>query len=59
MEFGILRLTIRNVKRRLNHIGALIIRTGFWGPLYYNYIIRNLNNVDNHLGPMVASRGGC
>ena len=24
-----------------HHIGALIIRTGFWGPLYYNYTIRN------------------
>ena len=29
------------------NIGALIIRIGFWGPLYYNYIKESQNSIVN------------
>ena len=31
--------------------GALIIRKGFWGPLYYNYKRNPQNSIGNYLGP--------
>ena len=37
----------------LSHIGALIIRTGFWGPLYYNY---NQSSTGNYFGPYSSGR---
>ena len=40
------------VKPRLSFhptVGALIIRIGFWGPLYYNY--NQQNSIGNYLGP--------
>ena len=35
------------------NLGALIIRIGFWGPLYYILIIRNhQNSIGNYFGPL-------
>ena len=34
------------------NVGALIIRKGFWGPLYYNYNKEPpQNSIGNYLGP--------
>ena len=39
--------------RKGQYIGALIIRTRFWGPLYYNYDTYGTpkNSIGNYLGP--------
>ena len=36
---------------RLYNIGALIIRIGFWGPLYYNYKKEPQTSIGNYVGP--------
>ena len=35
------------------NVGALIIRIGFWGPLYYNYDKEPQNSIGNYLGPYI------
>ena len=37
------------------NIGALIIRIGFWGPLYYNHNMEptKINSTGNYLGPYI------
>ena len=35
----------------VNIMGALLIRIGFWGPLYCNYNKEPQNNIGNYLGP--------
>ena len=40
------------------NIGALIIRTGFWGPLYYNHNKEPQNSIGNYYGPY-SSQLGC
>ena len=44
---------------KVNNIGALIIRMGFWGPLYYNYNREPpQNSVGNYLGPYIRGTIG-
>ena len=31
--------------------GTLIIRIGFWGPLYYSYNTKPPNSIGDYLGP--------
>ena len=41
----------------LRNIGALIIRIGFWGPLYYgdyNWNKEPPNGIGNYLGPYIS-----
>ena len=50
---GALRIRLRAVGFRNKHcdnVGALTIRIGFWGPLYYN----NKNNNNNSKGPKIV-----
>ena len=35
-------------------IGALIIRIGFWDPLYYTYNKEPQTSIGNHLGPYIV-----
>ena len=35
-------------------IGALIIRIGFWGPLYYSYNKEPQNSIGNYSGPYIT-----
>ena len=35
------------------NIGALIIRIGFWGPLYYNHNKEHQNSIGNYSGPYI------
>ena len=38
----------RGLAKRVNIIRALIIRIGFWGPLYYTYKKEPRNSVGNY-----------
>ena len=41
------------------NVGALIIRIGFWGPLYYNYNKEpSQNSIDNYLRPPILLHQG-
>ena len=37
-----------------NTIGALIIRIGFWGPLYHNDNTEPQNSIGSYLGPYIT-----
>ena len=39
--------------RIVSSTGAVIIRTGFWGPAYYNYNKEPQNNIGNYYGPYI------
>ena len=43
------------VSPSLSNIRALILRKGFWGPLYYTYITGTPHN--SYLGPYSGSLG--
>ena len=41
---------------KLTNIGALTLKIGFWGPLYYSYSIRNpQNSIGHDLGPYIQT----
>ena len=40
-----------DARREANKVGALIIRRGFWGPLYRTYNEEPQNSIGNYLAP--------
>ena len=38
-------------------VGAVIIRTGFWGLLYYSYMKKPQNSAGKYLGPTIGGLG--
>ena len=38
-------------------LGALIIRIGFWGPIYCNYVRNHKKSVGNYLSPYISMWG--
>ena len=39
------------------NIGALIVRIGIWGPVYYKYKKELPNSIGNYLGPYITASG--